>query len=127
MSIKTITTPDAPKAVGPYSQAAAAGGLLFVSGQIGLDPVEGGLKMGGIEEEASQALDNLEAILIAAGLNLKSVVKTTVLLTEMGDFASVNRVYGERFGSNPPARAAFAVKELPLGALIEIEAVAVLK
>ena len=124
MPKEIISTGEAPAAVGPYSQAVAAGGLVFISGQIGLSPADGKLRPGGIKEQTRQALSNLEAIVKAAGLGLDNVVKTTVLLADMRYFAEVNSIYAERFGSNPPARAAFAVRELPLGALIEIEAIA---
>ena len=125
MSIKTISTTQAPGAVGPYSQAVAANGLLFVSGQLGLDPATGKFVEGGVEAQAERALDNMEAILKAARLGFKDVAKTTVLLASMDDFAAVNAVYATRFPENPPARAAFAVKTLPLQGLVEIEAIAV--
>ena len=124
MTMQTISTSNAPKAVGPYSQAVKAGGLLFVSGQLGVDPATGALMQGGVEAEAAQALDNLKAVVEGAGLTLNDVVKTTVLLAHMGDFAKVNAVYQERFRGHLPARAAYAVAGLPLGALVEIEAVA---
>ena len=124
MAKKIISTTDAPKAVGPYSQGVKVNGLLFVSGQLGIDPATQKMRAGGVEEQAKQALDNLTAIVKAAGLGLDDVVKTTVLLADMNDFAKVNAIYAERFTVNPPARAAFAVQKLPLGALIEIEAVA---
>jgi 2-iminobutanoate/2-iminopropanoate deaminase len=127
MAKQIIFTSGAPKAVGPYSQGVKANGFLFVSGQIGLDPDTGKLKEGGVKEQTGQALENLEAIVKAAGLGLSDVVKVTVLLSDMNDFASVNAIYAERFSDNPPARAAFGVVKLPLGALIEIEAVAVEK
>lgn len=126
MSKKVVSTESAPKAVGPYSQAVAAGGLLFVSGQLGLVPATGKLADGDTAAQARQALDNLQSILVAAGAGLENVVKTTVLLKDMADFAEVNRVYAERFPERPPARAAYEVAALPLGALVEIEAVAVL-
>ncbi len=125
MSIKTISTTQAPGAVGPYSQAVAANGMLFVSGQLGLDPATGKFVEGGVEAQTERALDNMEAILKAAGLGFNDVVKTTVLLASMDDFAAVNAVYAGRFPENPPARAAFAVKTLPLQGLVEIEAIAV--
>ena len=124
MSRKTISTTEAPGAVGPYSQAVAANGMLFVSGQLGLDPGTGKFVEGGVEAQAERALDNMEAILKAAGLGMRDVVKTTVLLASMDDFAAVNAVYAVRFPENPPARAAFAVKTLPLQGLVEIEAIA---
>jgi 2-iminobutanoate/2-iminopropanoate deaminase len=124
MSKRIISTDSAPAAVGPYSQAVDAGDLLFVSGQIGLDPATGELVAGGVEAQTSRALDNLGAILEAAGLGFGHLVKCTVLLADIGDFKAVNGIYAERFGSDPPARAAFAAAGLPLGALVEIEAIA---
>jgi 2-iminobutanoate/2-iminopropanoate deaminase len=119
-----ISTQDAPAAVGPYSQAVEGNGLIFVSGQLGLVPGTGKFVEGGVVEQAKQALDNLAAILTAAGSGLDKVVKTTVLLDDMSDFAAVNEVYAARFVSDPPARAAFAVATLPLHGLVEIEAIA---
>jgi 2-iminobutanoate/2-iminopropanoate deaminase len=124
MTKRIISTNRAPAAVGPYSQAVEAGGLVFVSGQIGLDPATGELVGGGVTAQAERALDNLGAILEAAGLGFDDLVKCTVLLADMGDFKTVNGIYAERFEADPPARAAFGVAALPLGALIEIEAVA---
>jgi endoribonuclease L-PSP, putative len=113
-----------PVAIGPYRQSAAAGGLLFLSGQIPIDPATGALVAGGIEEQTAQVMKNISAILAASGLGLENVVKTTVLLADMSLFAAMNTVYGEAFKSAPPARSTFAVKELPRGALVEIECVA---
>jgi 2-iminobutanoate/2-iminopropanoate deaminase len=127
MAKKTISTASAPAAVGPYSQAVEANGLLFVSGQIGLDPATGQLVEGGVTAQADRVLDNLGAILEAAGLGCEDLVKCTVLLADMGDFKAVNEIYAKRFPSDPPARAAFAVAGLPLGALIEIEAIALVR
>jgi 2-iminobutanoate/2-iminopropanoate deaminase len=111
--------------VGPYSQAVAAGGLVWVSGQIGLDPATGRLVEGGVEAEARRALANLVAILRAAGCGPERVVvRATVYLTDMADFEVLNRVYSECFGSEPPARACVAVAGLPRGARVEIEVVA---
>jgi 2-iminobutanoate/2-iminopropanoate deaminase len=124
MSKKIISTDRAPAAVGPYSQAVEAGGLVFVSGQIGLDPATGEFVEGGVEAQARQVLDNVGAILATAGLSFADVVKCTVLLADMGDFKLVNGIYAERFPSDPPARAAFAAAGLPLGALVEIETIA---
>ena len=124
MSKKIISTENAPAAVGPYSQAVEAGGLLFVSGQIGLEPATGQLVDGGVAAQAERALDNLGAILEAAGLGFDDLVKCTVLLADMGDFKTVNEIYAKRFQADPPARAAFGAAALPLGSLIEIEAVA---
>jgi 2-iminobutanoate/2-iminopropanoate deaminase len=123
---KVIATENAPAAVGPYSQAVVAGDYMFIAGQLGIDPATGKLVDGGVERQTAQALDNIEAILEAAGAGLDAVVKTTVLLQHMGDFAVMNGAYGPRFRSAPPARAAFEVAKLPLGALVEIEAVAYL-
>ena len=124
MPKQIISTVNAPAAVGPYSQAVSASGLLYISGQIGLDPNTGQLVEGGVEAQARQVLDNIEAVLTAAGLTTAHVIKTTVLLTDIADFAAVNAIYGERFADDPPARAAFAVSALPLGSLVEIETIA---
>ena len=122
---KRIHTDNAPAAIGPYSQAVRAGGLLFVSGQTPLIPESGAMVEGGIAEQAHQVFKNLLAILESEGLGFANVVKTTVLLTDMGDFAAVNCIYAQYFnGEVLPARATFAVKELPKSALIEIELVA---
>ena len=127
MSKKCIQTEKAPKALGPYSQAVCAGGeLMFVSGQLGIDPDSGTLVEGGVREEAKQALSNIQAIVASAGGSLDNVVKTTILLADIEDFKAVNEVYGRFFSSEPPARAAFQVAALPLEARIEIEAIAVL-
>jgi 2-iminobutanoate/2-iminopropanoate deaminase len=123
MDKKVIATKKAPAAVGPYSQAIRANGLLFVSGQLGIDPAAGKL-VEGVEAQAERALDNMAAILAEAGLSFANVVKATVLLASMDDFALVNAIYAKRFPENPPARAAFAVAKLPLGGLVEIEAIA---
>lgn len=121
-----ITTDTAPKAVGAYSQAVRADNLLFVSGQLGIVPETGKLAEGGVPAQTRQALDNLEAILNAAGATTDNVVKTTILLADINAFKAVNEIYAERFSKTPPARAAYAVGALPLGARIEIEAIAVL-
>jgi 2-iminobutanoate/2-iminopropanoate deaminase len=119
-----ISTRDAPAAVGPYSQAISAGAFVFCSGQIPLDP-SGTLVGGGVSEQTAQVLDNLSAVLAAAGLGLGDVVKTTVFLTAMDDFASMNAVYQRYFADVPPARSTIAVAALPKGASVEIEAVAI--
>lgn len=126
MTATRIATEHAPAAVGPYSQAVEAGGTVYVSGQVPLVPATGQLVDGGIQAQAEQALRNVGAILEAAGLGYADVVKTTVLLADIADFAAVNEVYA-RFFTGPvrPARAAFQVAALPLGAGVEIEAVAV--
>lgn len=121
---EAISTTDAPAAVGPYSQAIRAGGLVFTAGQLGIEPTSGELAAGGVAAQAEQALANLEAILAAAGSGLASLVKVTVFLADIGDWAAVNEVYARRIPEPFPARSAFAVRELPRGALVEIEAVA---
>ncbi len=124
---KIITTEKAPKAIGPYSQAVAAGKLLFISGQIPLDPVTGEMVGNSAAEQAVQVFKNIKAILEAAGIGFGDVVKATVLLKNMADFASVNEVYARQFSGDFPARAAFEVAALPRGALVEIEAIATLE
>ena len=119
-----IYTPNAPAAIGPYSQAVQAGDMLFVSGQIPIDPATGVFAGEDITTQTHQSLTNIKNILAAAGYSLKDVVKTTVLLADIADFAAMNAVYAEYFTENKPARAAFAVKDLPRGALVEIEAIA---
>ena len=119
-----IKTPNAPAAIGPYSVGISTGALLFTAGQIGLDPKTGQMVEGGVEAEARQALTNLKAILEAGGSGLEKVVKTTVFLKDMADFARVNAIYAEFFVENPPARSAVAVAALPKNALVEIEAIA---
>ena len=127
MCVKTIIhTDSAPAAVGPYSQAVRAGDFLFISGQVGLDPATGKMVDGGLAAQVEQVLKNVQSILEAAGGNLESVVKTTVLLQSIDDFGAMNEIYSGVFADNPPARAAFEVGRLPLGALVEIEAVAYL-
>jgi 2-iminobutanoate/2-iminopropanoate deaminase len=124
MMKKQIQTENAPGAIGPYSQAILAGTTLYVSGQIPLDPRTGQLVTGGIEKETKQALDNLKAVVSAAGGTMDSVVKTTILLADMNDFAVVNEIYGSYFKAPFPARATFQVSRLPKDARIEIEATA---
>jgi 2-iminobutanoate/2-iminopropanoate deaminase len=122
---ETIHTVAAPEAIGPYSQAIAAGGYVFTSGQIGLDPTNGQLVEGGIEAQTRQVMANLAAVLAAAGLTFADVVKTTIFLIDMNDFAAVNAVYGESFEDGPkPARSTVAVAALPRAARVEIEAIA---
>jgi 2-iminobutanoate/2-iminopropanoate deaminase len=120
---QVISTDRAPAAVGPYSQAIRAGELLFVSGQLGIDPKTGKLVDGGVEKQTEQALRNLSSIVEVAGADLGSVVKATVFLQNMSEFALMNGVYSGFFEGDPPARAAFEVAQLPLGGLIEIEAI----
>ncbi len=119
-----IHTPNAPAAIGPYSQAVQAGNLVFVSGQLPIDPATGAFAGEDIAAQTRQSLTNVRNILEAAGYSLSDVVKTTVLLAEIADFGAMNVVYEELFGDTKPARAAFAVKDLPKGALVEIEAIA---
>ena len=121
---KTITAPNAPAAVGPYCHAKLAGNTLYTSGQLGLDPATGALAQG-VEAQARQAMENLGAVLRAAGMDYADVTKTTVFLADMGDFAAINAIYAEFFTGEAPARSCVAVKELPKGGLFEIEAVAV--
>ncbi len=122
---RIISTTAAPGAIGPYSQAVEANGTLYISGQVAIDPATGKLVEGGITEQTTQVLKNIKAILLAAGYTLTDVVKSTCLLSDMSDFKPMNEVYAQFYTSDQPARAAFAVKALPLGALIEIETVAV--
>ncbi len=122
--IQEISSPYAPPAVGPYSQAIKNSGLLFCSGQIALDPEQGILIGDDAASQAEQALKNLSAILQAGGSNLNHVLKTTIYLTSMDSFQAVNKVYERFFSTHKPARSTVAVKELPLGALVEIEAIA---
>ena len=119
-----IHTPNAPAAIGPYSQAVQTGNMLFVSGQIPIDPATGAFAGEDIVTQTHQSLTNVRNILAAAGYSVNDVVKTTVLLADIADFAAMNAVYAEYFTENKPARAAFAVKDLPRGALVEIEAIA---
>lgn len=123
MTREAIATDRAPGAIGPYSQAIAVGGYVFCSGQIGIDPATGEIK-GGVEAQAERVLVNLGAVLTAAGSDLGRVVKTTIFLADMGDFAAVNAVYARHFQEPYPARSTVAVAALPRGARIEIEAIA---
>jgi len=125
MKKKIIKTAKAPKAVGPYSQAVEAGGMLFISGQIPLDPETGKVVEGGIKEQTAQVLKNIQIILSAAGYRKRDVVKSTCLLEDMNDFQAMNEVYGDFYNEDPPARAAYGVVKLPLGVKIEIETMAV--
>lgn len=120
-----ISSPNAPAAIGPYSQAIEANGMVFVSGQLPVDPATGEFAEGGITELTRQSLTNLKAILSEAGLTLDNVVKTTVFLADMADFAEMNAEYAAHFTGTKPARSAVAVKTLPKGARVEIEAIAV--
>jgi 2-iminobutanoate/2-iminopropanoate deaminase len=123
--MKPIHSDKAPAAIGPYSQAISSGaGLVFVSGQLPIDPATGVFPEGGVKEQTRQSLTNAASILEAAGLSLKNVVKTTVFLADMADFAAMNEVYAQLFSAPFPARSAVAVKTLPKGALVEIECIA---
>jgi 2-iminobutanoate/2-iminopropanoate deaminase len=124
MNGRVIHTDKAPQAVGPYSQAVVAGGLIFTSGQVALDPESGKLVDGGVQEQTRQVMENLGSVLSAAGSGFSEVVKATVYLHDIGHFAEVNKVYREYFSDEPPARTAFQVGALPLGALVEIEMIA---
>lgn len=124
---KIINTKNAPAAIGPYSQAVMAGNLLFMSGQIALVPESGEVIEGGIEEQTQQVLKNMEGVLTEAGLTFADIVKTTVFLTDLADFAIVNGLYGEKFLSEPPARSCVQVAGLPKNVKVEIEAIALLK
>jgi len=119
-----VTAEKAPAAIGPYSAAIRVGDFVYTSGQLGLDPASGNLVEGGVEAETRQALENLKAVLEAAGAGLKDVVKTTVFLRDMGDFAKMNAIYAGFFIEKPPARSAVQVAALPKGGAVEIEAVA---
>ena len=125
-TIATVSTEGAPRAIGPYSQGIKANGFLYTAGQVGFDPATGELVDEGIAEQTARVLENLRAILRAGGLDLGSVVKTTVFLVDMADFAKMNEVYAGAFGEHRPARSTVAVAGLPRGARVEIEAVAVL-
>jgi 2-iminobutanoate/2-iminopropanoate deaminase len=122
---KIIHTSKAPAAIGPYSQAVEANGMLFISGQVPINPETGKVIESGITEQTEQVMQNISAILEEAGYSFADVIKSTCLLSDMANFAAMNEVYGKYYAENPPARAAFAVKELPLGVLVEIETIAV--
>jgi len=123
--VKTIATDGAPKAIGPYSQAVAAGELIFCAGQVALDPASGDSVTGDVRAQTERVLENLSAVLAAAGSDLRHVVKTTVYLTDFNDFAAMNEVYAARFGDHRPARATVGVSALPKGFRVEIECVAI--
>ncbi|HOU01064.1 MAG: reactive intermediate/imine deaminase [Bacteroidales bacterium] len=122
---RIIKTADAPAAIGPYSQAVEINDTLYISGQVAIDPRTGKLVEGDIKVQTQQVFKNIDAILKTAGYSFAEVVKSTCFLTDMADFKAMNEVYGQYYFENQPARAAFAVKELPLGALVEIETIAV--
>ncbi len=121
---KIVHTDNAPKAIGPYSQAVEVNGTLYISGQVPVNPANGEIPEG-ITAQTEQVMKNIEAILTEAGYTFADVVKSTCLLSDMVNFKAMNEVYGKYYAENPPARAAFAVRELPLGALVEIETIAV--
>lgn len=122
--MEVINTKSAPSAIGPYSQAIQVGNLVYTSGQIPIDPSTGSFVEGGIKEQTRQSLSNVQSILKEAGLTMNDVIKTTVFLADMNDFAEMNSVYAEFFSNPYPARSAVAVKTLPKGALVEIEVIA---
>jgi len=126
MNRQVVQSANAPKAIGPYSQAIVANGFVYTAGQVGIDPATGQLVDGGIAEQTTQVLKNLTAVLQAAGTSLDRVVKTTVYLHSITDFPHMNKVYAEFFKTNPPARSTVGDLDLPLGAQVEIEAVALL-
>ena len=124
MTKEVVFTPQAPEAVGPYSQAIKQNGLVFCSGQVPLDPSSGELLGGSVADQTRRAMDNLRAVLEAAGSSFENVVKVTAYLVDMNDFAEFNGVYGEYFSSDPPARATVGVAALPKGARVEVECIA---
>ena len=124
---RAVESPDAPKAIGPYSQAIIANGFIFTAGQVGADPKTGTLVEGGIEAQTEQVLKNIEAVLKASGSSLDDVVKTTVFLTDLNDFAKMNEIYAKRFKTPFPARSTVQVARLPRDAKIEVEAVAIVR
>lgn len=127
MPLDIVATTGAPKAIGPYSQGVVTNGFLFSAGQVALDPATGELVTGGIAEQTARALENLGAVLAAANTDFSRVVKTTVFLIDMADFASMNEVYGRVFGFHRPARSTVAVAALPRGARVEIEVIATVR
>ena len=124
MRLASVNTPDAPKAIGPYAQAVVAGDLVFTAGQIALDPVTMEVVPGGVAEQTERVMRNLAAVLAAAGSDLSRVVKTTVFLADMAEFAAMNEVYGRAFGDHRPARSTVAAAGLPRNVRVEIEVVA---
>ena len=126
MSKTIINTPQAPAPIGPYSQAVSVNGMLFISGQMALIPETGDLEWGGIKKETAQVMKNIGAILTEAGIDFSHVVKTSIFVANMDDFAAVNEVYGENFGENPPARETVAVRTLPKNVNVEISCIAAL-
>jgi 2-iminobutanoate/2-iminopropanoate deaminase len=126
MKREIVHTDKAPKAIGPYSQAIRTDSMIFAAGQTGIDPATGEVVPGGVEEQTRQVLTNLQNVIEAAGSSFKHVVKTTVFLRDMNDFAKMNAIYAEYFGENPPARSTIAVAGLPKNGLVEIEAIALI-
>ena len=126
MKREIVHTDKAPKAIGPYSQAIRTDSMIFAAGQTGIDPATGEVAPGGVEEQTRQVLTNLQNVIEAAGSSFKFVVKTTVFLRDMNDFAKMNAIYAEYFGENPPARSTIAVAGLPKNGLVEIEAIALI-
>ena len=122
---EVIATTKAPAAIGPYNQAIQVGNMLFASGQLGLDPATGNFPEGGVKEQTIQSFQNVKAILEEAGFSINDVVKTTVFLADMADFAAMNEIYASQFEGDFPARSAVAVKTLPKNALVEVEVIAV--
>lgn len=125
MMKKVIATTNAPAAVGPYSQAIEVNGTIYISGQLPIDPATGAFPKGGVKEQTEQSFKNIKAILSEIGLSTDNIVKTTVLLSDIAEFGPMNEVYETQFKGSFPARSAFAVKDLPKGALVEIEVIAV--
>lgn len=124
MTKEIISTDNAPKAIGPYSQGVKAGSFIFFSGQIPLDPSTGEMKLGDITEQTERVMENIAGVLSAAGLDFDDIVKTTIYLTDLANFGKVNEIYGRRFPADPPARSTVEVKGLPRGAAVEIEVIA---
>jgi 2-iminobutanoate/2-iminopropanoate deaminase len=122
---KIISTPEAPAAIGPYSQAVRVGSTLYCAGQIPLDPKSGQIVSGGISDQTKRVMQNIAAVLRAGGLTFESVVKTTIFLTDFNDFQTINEIYGSHFTKEPPARSTVGVAALPKGAKVEIEVIAV--
>lgn len=126
MTRRAVSTDGAPKAIGPYEQAWVVNGMVYTSGQIALDPKTGEMVLGGVAEQTRRVLANLKAVLEAAGSSMDRVVRTTVYMTDLSQFGTMNGIYGEAFGSNKPARSTVGVASLPRGALVEIDALATL-
>jgi len=124
VTLEKIATDRAPKAIGPYSQAIRSGDLIFCAGQVGLDPATGEAVQGDVKAQTARILDNLAGVLAAAGSDLAHVLKTTVFLTDMGDFAAMNEIYAQKFGDHRPARSTIGIAALPRGLRVEIECIA---